>query len=64
MATLLRGLHNLISSSVHSGVVQGHVEFLSAFLGQWYNDERLVRPKSSDKSKEVFLEGDLVIRSW
>ena len=32
-------------------------------LGQWHIDERSVRPKSSGKSREVFLEGDLVIRS-
>ena len=59
----LCGLHNQISSSAHSGVVQGHVEFLLVSLEQWHNDERSVRPKSSDKSREVFLEGDLMMRS-
>ena len=29
---VLCGLHNLISSSAHSGVVRGHIEFLSVFL--------------------------------
>ena len=60
---LLHGLRNQISSSTHSGVVRGHIEFLLVSLGWWCDDERLVRPKSSDKSKEVFLEGDLVMRS-
>ena len=31
-STLLHGLCNLISSSAHSSVVRGHVEFLSGFL--------------------------------
>ena len=58
---MLCSLHNQISSSAHSGVVQGHVEFLLVSLGWWCEDKRSVRPKSNDKSKEVFLEGDLVI---
>ena len=52
-----------LSSSAHSGVVQGHVEVQQA-LGWWCEDERLVRPKSSEKSREVFLEGNLATRSW
>ena len=32
LVILLHSLHNLISSSAHSGVVQGHVEFLLGFL--------------------------------
>ena len=61
--SMLCGLCNQISSSAHSGVVQGHIEVLLGSLGQWHDDKRSVRPKSSDKSREVFLEGDLVTRS-
>ena len=38
---LLHGLCNQISSSTHSSVVRGHVEFLS--LGSFLCDEKLVR---------------------
>ena len=34
LVLLLRGLHNQISSSAHSSVVRGHVEFLGLLEGQ------------------------------
>ena len=33
LVLLLRGLHNQISSSAHSSVVRGHVEFLELLEG-------------------------------
>ena len=42
---LLRGLHNLISSSTHSGVVQRHVK-LRTLGSATSNDEKSVRLKS------------------
>ena len=42
---MLRGLHNQISSSAHSSVVRGHVEFRT--LGSFTSDdEKSVRLKS------------------
>ena len=51
---MLHSLHNQISSSTHTSVVQGHVEFLvsSAQVG---NNKKSVRLKSSQK---VLGKGD------
>ena len=49
-----------LSSSAHSSVVWEHIEVQRA-LGWWCEDERLVRPKLSDKSRGISLEGDLVM---
>ena len=51
LCPLLCSLHNLISSSAHSSVVQGYVEFLLVLLGGWPCDNKLVRLKLLRESK-------------